>query len=101
MRTYRRISERCRLVITHAKQPLGELVLRRPFGAATSYRWAVPVQDVAARDIAAGDLVANDERDEEVLGRSDPSSRHGNPPVRTQVCACTIMWSLSPTAHPD
>jgi hypothetical protein len=57
----RRISERCRWVIGHAEQPLGELVPRRPFGAATSYGWAVPIQDVAARDIAAGDVVRLDD----------------------------------------
>jgi hypothetical protein len=56
-----RISERCRWVIGHAEQPLGELVPRRPLGASTSYRWAVPIQDVAARDIAAGDMVRLDD----------------------------------------
>ena len=61
MRTYRRISERCRWVIGHAEQPLGELVPRGPFGASTSYGGAVPIQDVAARDIAAGDVVRLDD----------------------------------------
>ena len=57
----RRISQRCRWAIAHAEQPLGELVPRGPFGASTSYRWAVPVQDVAARDIAAGYVVRLDD----------------------------------------
>src|SRR5262245_8315065 len=61
VRTYRRISERCRWVIGHAEQPLGELVPRGPFGASTSYGGAVPIQDVAARDIAAGDVVRLDD----------------------------------------
>ena len=39
----------------------GELVLRRPLGASTSHGWAVPIQDVAARDIAAGDVVRLDD----------------------------------------
>jgi hypothetical protein len=30
-------------------------------GASTSYGWAVPIQDVAARDIAAGDVVRLDD----------------------------------------
>ena len=38
-----------------------ELVPRRPFGASASYGWAVPVQDLAARDIAAGDVVRLDD----------------------------------------
>jgi hypothetical protein len=57
----RRISERCRWVIGHAEQPLAESVPRRPFGASTSYGWAVPIQDVAADDIAAGDVVRLDD----------------------------------------
>jgi hypothetical protein len=54
----RRISERFRWVIGHAEQPLGELVRG---GSATPYGWAVPIQDVAARDIAAGDVVRLDD----------------------------------------
>jgi hypothetical protein len=61
MRADRRISERCRWVISQVEQPLGELVPRRPFGASTSYGWAVPVQDVAVRDLAAGDVVRLDD----------------------------------------
>jgi hypothetical protein len=30
-------------------------------GASTSYGWAVPIHDVAARDIAAGDVVRLDD----------------------------------------
>jgi hypothetical protein len=60
-RADRRISQRCRWVIGHGEQPLGESVPRRPFGASTSYGWAVPIQDVAARDIAAGDVVRLDD----------------------------------------
>ena len=53
--------ESFRWVIGHAGQPLGELVPRRLFGASMSYGWAVPIQDVAARDIAAGDVVRVDD----------------------------------------
>jgi hypothetical protein len=38
-----------------------EVVPRRPSGDATSYGWAAPIQDVAARDIAAGDVVRLDD----------------------------------------
>jgi hypothetical protein len=58
---YRRISERSRWVIGYAEQPLAELVPRRPLGASRSYGWAVPIQDVAAREIAAGDVVRLDD----------------------------------------
>jgi hypothetical protein len=65
-----RIPERCRWVIGHAEHPLGELVPRRPFGASTSYRWAVPMQGVAARDIAAGDVVRLDDPQAQRVARA-------------------------------
>jgi len=49
---------------------VGELVLRRPFGASASYGRHVPIEDVAARDIVAGDVVRLDDRQAQRVERA-------------------------------